>query len=287
MSELLTSIELIFLPLVVVLSLMIGSFLNVVIYRLPLMMERAWRKEAAEYLDQVLGDDEQTPMTLSVPRSACPHCQHSIRWYENIPLFSYLLILKGRCSSCAKPISLRYPFVELLTASVGGVVVYNLGFSLTAVAALLFSYALIALLFIDADHQLLPDSITLPMIWLGLLVNWAGGFVSLDAALWGAVIGYLSLWTVYWLFKLLTGKEGMGYGDFKLLAAIGAWAGIQVLPGVILISSLVGVIFAVIQSIIGKRDLQSAMPFGPFLAIAGWIMLIWGGQINSWYLSLL
>jgi leader peptidase (prepilin peptidase)/N-methyltransferase len=287
MSELLNSIEPIYLPLVVVFSLMIGSFLNVVIYRLPLMMERAWRKEAAEYLDQVLSDEDSAPLTLSVPRSTCPHCKHSIRWYENIPLFSYFLILKGRCGGCAKSISVRYPLVELLTASVGGVVAYQFGFTFTTLAALLFSYALIVLLYIDADHQLLPDSITLPLIWLGLLVNWAGGFVSLEGSLGGAVIGYLSLGSVYWLFKLLTGKEGMGYGDFKLLASIGAWGGLQVLPGVILLSSLVGVAFAVGQTFVGKRDLHSAMPFGPFLAIAGWVMLIWGHQINSWYLSLL
>ncbi|NRP37000.1 Type 4 prepilin-like proteins leader peptide-processing enzyme [Marinobacterium sp. xm-d-579] len=286
MSAYLSTLESIYLPAVVMFSLLVGSFLNVVIHRLPIMMMNSWRREAAEFLDQQEISDDQ-PISLSQPRSRCPQCGHAIRWYENILILSYLLILKGRCSGCASSISMRYPMIEGLTAVVGLTIALYFGFTLQMLVMLFVSYSLIVLIFIDADHQLLPDQITLPLLWAGLLVNLVFGWVPLDSAVTGAMLGYLVLWLVFWLFKLVTGKEGMGYGDFKLLSALGAWGGYAILPGIILISSVAGVIYALVGALFGRQDLTKPMPFGPFLALAGWLMLIWGDQINQWYLSLL
>lgn len=264
-------------------GLMVGSFLNVVIHRLPRMMEREWREQCSTM------DGEAPPPTipynLVIPRSACPSCGHMISAWENVPLISWL-ILRGRCSHCKTPISPRYPIVEALTGIISGYVAWHFGFGQTALAALLFTWALIALTFIDFDTQLLPDSITQPLIWLGLLLNLNGFFTGLDSALIGTVAGYLTLWSVYWLFKLVTKKEGMGYGDFKLLAAIGAWLGWQMLPLVILLSSLVGAVVGISLILFAGRGRQIPIPFGPYLAGGGLIALLWGKQITQAYLGL-
>lgn len=265
-------------------SLLVGSFLNVVIYRVPVMMEREWQASIHEGENS----DTQIPQdrfNLAVPASTCPHCGHRIRWYENIPVVSYLF-LKGQCSQCHAPISLRYPLIELLTAILSTLVIYQLGFNYAGFAAVVFTWALISLTFIDVDHQLLPDRITLPLLWLGLLVNSQNLFTSLHSAVFGAVAGYLVLWSVYWLFKLVTGKEGMGYGDFKLLAALGAWCGISQIPLLILLSSVTGVLLAVLLMLFKRHEASNPLPFGPYLAIAGWIALLWGHDITSAYLQL-
>ncbi len=276
--------------LVFLFSLLIGSFLNVVIHRLPIMMMRQWRKDIADEWPEVkLPDSEETTTeryNLSVPRSACPKCGHKISALENIPLLSWL-VLGGKCKACKAPISIRYPAVELLTALVSAFAAFQFGFGWNLAAILLLSWSLIALIFIDADTMLLPDQITLPLLWLGLLFNLAGGFVSLENAVIGAAAGYLSLWSVYWGFKLLTGKEGMGYGDFKLLAAIGAWLGWQQLPVIILLSSVVGAVLGIAAIVIQGRDRAKPMPFGPYLAIAGWIALYWGDTLVESYLATL
>ncbi len=264
-------------------SLLVGSFLNVVIYRVPVMMEREWQASIHEGENS----DTQIPQdrfNLAVPASTCPHCGHRIRWYENIPVVSYLF-LKGQCRQCHAPISLRYPLIELLTAILSTLVIYQLGFNYAGFAAVVFTWALISLTFIDVDHQLLPDRITLPLLWLGLLVNSQNLFTSLHSAVFGAVAGYLVLWSVYWLFKLLTGKEGMGYGDFKLLAALGAWCGISQIPLLILLSSVAGVLLAVLLMLFKRHEASNPLPFGPYLAIAGWIALLWGHDITSAYLQ--
>lgn len=266
-----------------VLGLMVGSFLNVVIYRLPVIMERDWQIQAREYLDQPQADTQE-PLTLARPASRCPHCGHKIRFYENIPVLSYLL-LRGKCSACGAGISMRYPLVELLTGVLSAVVAWHFGFGWQAATALLLTWALIALSMIDFDHQLLPDSITLPFLWVGLLLSLFPVFVDMRSSLIGAIAGYLSLWTVYQVFKLLTGKEGMGFGDFKLLALLGAWMGWQALPMIVLLSSAVGAILGGALIAIRGRDSQKPMPFGPFLAIAGWIALLWGDRISAAYLS--
>jgi leader peptidase (prepilin peptidase)/N-methyltransferase len=266
-----------------ILGLMVGSFLNVVIYRLPVMMERDWRAQAREYLDQPRTDTD-TPLTLAKPASRCPHCGHKIRFYENIPVLSYL-VLGGKCSSCGTGISLRYPLIELLTGILSAVVAWHFGFGWQTATALLLTWALIALSVIDFDHQLLPDSITLPVLWLGLLLSLFPVFVDMRSSLIGAIAGYMSLWTIYQAFKLLTGKEGMGFGDFKLLALLGAWMGWQALPMIVLLSSAVGAILGGALIAIRGRDSQTPMPFGPFLAIAGWIALLWGDRISSAYLG--
>ena len=273
-----------FLATVFVLGLMIGSFLNVVIYRLPVMMEREWKTQAQEYLGKEDDDGEAaSPFSLSTPASHCPACGHKIRFYENIPVLSYLL-LRGKCSACKAKISLRYPLIELLTGGLSLVVAWHFGFGWQAGAGLLLTWALIALSMIDVDHQLLPDSITLPFLWLGLLLSLFPVFADMRASLIGAIAGYLALWTVYQLFKLVTGKEGMGYGDFKLLALLGAWMGWQALPMIVLLSSAVGAVLGGGMILIQGRDRAQPMPFGPYLAIAGWIALLWGEQISRTYL---
>lgn len=266
---------------VFVLGLMVGSFLNVVIHRLPLIMERGWQAQCRDYLGE--SAEEQTPLTLAIPASHCPHCGHKIRFYENIPVLSYLW-LRGKCASCQQAISLRYPLIELLTAIMSAVIAWHFGFGWQSGAALLLTWALIALSMIDTDHQLLPDSITLPFLWLGLTLSLFPVFADMRSSLIGAIAGYLSLWTVYQLFKLLTGKEGMGFGDFKLLALLGAWLGWQSLPMIILLSSAVGAVLGGAMIAIQGRDRAQPIPFGPYLAIAGWIALLWGDRISSAYL---
>ena len=266
-----------------VLGLLIGSFLNVLVYRLPVMMQRDWRAQAREILE--LPELPDAPrFNLILPNSRCPHCGHEIRPWENIPVISYLF-LRGKCSSCKAPISLRYPLVELACGLLSAYVAWHFGFSWQTAGILLLTWGLLAMSLIDADHQLLPDALVLPLLWLGLIANYFGLFTSLEAALWGAIGGYLSLWSVYWLFKLVTGKEGMGYGDFKLLAMLGAWGGWQVLPLTILLSSLVGAVLGLIMLRLRNAETSTPIPFGPYLAIAGWIALLWGGQITGSYLQ--
>ncbi len=267
-----------------VLGLMVGSFLNVVIYRLPIMINRAWSRECRE----IQGEPEpdvvgQPTYNLVIPASSCPHCQRPIRAVENIPVLSYL-ILRGRCAGCGTAITRRYPAIELVTGLLSIVVAVHYGFSIEALAALVFTWALIPLFMIDFDHQILPDSITLPLLWAGLLLSLSGIFVNSHTSIIGAAAGYLSLWSIYHLFKLLTGKEGMGYGDFKLLGAIGAWVGWQLLPVVILFSSVVGAAIGIGLILLKGRDHNQPMPFGPFLAAAGWLTLLWGQDIISLYL---
>jgi leader peptidase (prepilin peptidase)/N-methyltransferase len=268
---------------VFVIGLIVGSFLNVVIHRLPIMMERDWKAQCREYLG---GEDtaaQEAPLGLARPASHCPHCGHKIRFYENVPLLSYLW-LRGRCASCQQAISLRYPLIELLTAVLSAIVAWHFGFGWQAATALLLTWALIALSMIDVDHQLLPDSLTLPFLWLGLILSLFPVFADMRSSLIGAVAGYLSLWTVYQIFKLVTGKEGMGFGDFKLLALLGAWLGWQSLPVIVLLSSAVGAVLGGAMIAIQGRDRHQPIPFGPYLAIAGWIALLWGEDISSTYL---
>lgn len=278
---LLESSSIVFISSVFILGLLVGSFLNVVIHRLPLIMQREW----AEQCHELNGSTEQsaTKFTLSKPRSHCPQCGHAIGSLENIPVVSYLC-LKGRCRGCKTPISIRYPLVELLAAVISASVAWHFGFSIAAGGALLFSWALIALIFIDIDHQLLPDTITLPLLWLGLLFNLLATFTDIHSAVIGAIAGYLSLWLVYHGFRLVTGKEGMGYGDFKLLAALGAWMGWQALPMIILLSSLVGAVVGISLILLKKQTRENPIPFGPFLAAAGWLALIWSDTLISGYL---
>ncbi|ROQ30753.1 prepilin peptidase [Gallaecimonas pentaromativorans] len=269
---------------VFIFGLLVGSFLNVVIYRLPVMLERRWKKESRELLGLDHSHDSQ-PFNLMVPRSHCPKCHSPVAWYDNIPLFSWLL-LRGRCRHCKVSIAARYPLVELVAGLMSAAVAWHFGATVLMLAALLFTWILLTLTFIDADTMLLPDNLTLPLMWGGLLVSLLGGLVSPEQAIIGAALGYLSLWSVYWVFKLLTGKEGMGYGDFKLLAALGAWLGPWMLPQIILLSSVFGLFWGIYGALRSKKGSQP-MPFGPFLAAAGWVALMWGPAINRWYLGYL
>ncbi|MCL2074874.1 MAG: A24 family peptidase [Betaproteobacteria bacterium] len=264
-------------------GLAIGSFLNVVIHRLPKMLEMEWQQEYAAYREETPPEPKE-PFNLAVPRSHCPHCGRLIPALENIPLLSYL-VLRGKCRTCRAPISLRYPLIEVAASIFAGIAAWHFGFGLTAVAAMIFLWTLLALAMIDADTQLLPDRLTLPLLWLGLLVNLFGMFVPLADAVIGAMAGYLFLWSVYWLFRLVTGKEGMGYGDFKLLAALGAWMGWTMLPVIVLLSSLVGAIVGSGLIIFARRDRQVPIPFGPYLAAAGVIAFFCGSNLNSIYLA--
>jgi len=276
------------------LGLVVGSFLNVVIHRLPQMLDREWDAQAADLLEQKGSADAAAKLrgagaaaryNLVTPPSTCPHCGHRIRAWENIPILSYLL-LRARCAACKAPISVRYPIVEAVSGILSGYIGWRYGLTLATVGALFLMWSLIALTVIDIDTQLLPDDITLPLIWVGLLVNLNGTFVPLQGAVIGAVAGYLSLWAVYWLFKLATGKEGMGYGDFKLLAAVGAWLGWKMLPVVILLSSLVGAIVGIGLIVFARHGRNTPIPFGPYIAAAGLIALFWGETINRTYLQL-
>ena len=268
------------------LGLCVGSFLNVVIHRLPKMMEQEWQAQCAELRGETLSP-ASAALTLSTPRSRCPACGHQISALENIPLISYLLILKGKCSGCGMSISPRYPIIEAATALLSAYTAWHFGPTLAMAGALLLVWSLIALAAIDLDTQLLPDSITLPLLWLGIAFNLAGAFVDLPTSIIGAMAGYLALWSVYWLFKLTTGKEGMGYGDFKLLAALGAWLGWQMLPTIILLSSVVGAIVGISLIVAARHGRNVPIPFGPYLAAAGVIALYWGPQLTNRYLGLI
>lgn len=281
------------LPITVfIVSLLIGSFLNVVILRYPIMMFRSWLIESKDLADNLPKHsaltDLESAYTLSKPASHCPRCHSSVKAWQNIPIISYLL-LKGRCSGCAAKgeatrISIRYPLVELTTAVLSIALLIKFPWSIQLAAMLVFTWALVAMSMIDIDHQILPDTMTLSLLWLGLLLNVNHTFVDLNSAVMGAVAGYLSLWSVYWIFKLATGKEGMGFGDFKLLAALGAWFGWQFLPMIILLSSLVGAVVGIAGILILGRDKNIPIPFGPYLAAAGWIAAMWGREILDWYL---
>jgi leader peptidase (prepilin peptidase)/N-methyltransferase len=267
------------------LGLVIGSFLNVVIHRLPLIMDRSWTRECREHLGETVPESGKPErFNLLTPASRCPHCNHRISAFENIPVISYLF-LKGRCIECGAAISLRYPTVELATAILSVITALHFGYSIQTVAALGFTWALIPLFLIDFDHQILPDSITLPLLWSGLFLSLFTVFIDSQASIIGAMAGYLSLWSIFHLFKLVTGKEGMGYGDFKLLAAIGAWVGWQALPVVILFSSVVGAVIGILLIMLKGRDHNQPIPFGPFLAAAGWMTLLWGNDIIQLYLQ--
>ena len=268
-------------------GLLIGSFLNVVIYRLPQQLQLSWRHDALDFLGKLENSEPaQTndKFNLVYPPSRCPRCETLIKPWQNIPIISYL-ILRGRCQACSEPISIQYPAVELICGLMSAFIIFHFGFTEQGVFALLFTWMLIALTGIDANHQLLPDNLTLPLLWLGLLVNIGGVYTDLVSAVIGAAAGYLSLWTIYWAFKLITGKEGMGHGDFKLLAALGAWLGWQQLPLIVLLSSLVGAIIGTLMLLLQKQDRQNQIAFGPYLAIAGWIALVAGDKITSAYLG--
>lgn len=273
-----------------ILGLLVGSFLNVVIYRLPVMMEKEFKRDYLEYFtpdcEELAKIKEEPKFNLVVPRSRCPKCGHMISAWENIPVFSWLF-LRGKCLKCKLPISFRYPSIELFSAILTLLVSFYLPPSWKLLGALILTWALISLTFIDFDKMLLPDEITLPLLWLGLIINCTDGFVSLKSAVLGAVFGYLSLWSVYWLFKLVTGKEGMGYGDFKLMAVIGAWFGYQMLPLAILLSALVGAVIGISYKIIVKESASKPIPFGPYIAATCYIIMLYGVEINDWYLSVM
>ena len=281
LSELLRSSPTVVVVFSTLFGLMVGSFLNVVIHRLPKMMEREWNNNICEFQGQEI--PAQTKYTLVTPRSACPNCGHQISAFENFPIISWLM-LGGKCKGCKAKISARYPLVEALTGALIGLVAHQYGYTSTTVFAFIFVFALIALTFIDFDTQLLPDDITLPLLWLGLVFNLNGGFTDIKSAVVGAIAGYLILWSVYWLFKIVTGKEGMGYGDFKLLAAIGAWFGWQMLPAVILLSSVVGAVLGMGLMFFKGKNRDFAMPFGPFLALGGIAALFFGKQLMQFYM---
>jgi leader peptidase (prepilin peptidase)/N-methyltransferase len=281
-----------YLTTVGLVSLCVGSFLNVVIYRLPLMMQREWQSECRLLLEDELNTNQakpkntSEPFNLVKPNSTCPKCKTAIKPWQNIPIISWL-ILKGKCASCSNPISIRYPAVEAVTALLSLVVAYTFGATEQALLYIVITWALVALTFIDIDHMLLPDQLTLPLVWLALIAAVAGITITPSDAIMGAAFGYLSLWSVFWLFKLLTGKEGMGYGDFKLLALFGALLGWQSLLTIILLSSVVGAIIGIALLSIQGKDKATPIPFGPYLAIAGWITLLWGNQLQSAYFNLI
>ena len=274
------------LGVVCILGLVVGSFLNVVIYRVPVMLFKEWK----EACDEMIANPAEEPLpegkfNLAIPNSRCPKCNNPIKAWQNIPVISFLM-LKGACAKCGEKISTRYPLVELFTGIASLMVLWLLGATPQAAMALILVWSLIALTMIDIDHQLLPDNLTLPLTWLGLLCNLNGLYTDLNSAVIGAMAGYLSLWSVYWLFKLVTGKEGMGFGDFKLLAALGAWMGWEQLPVIIILSSLVGAVFGIAGMIFSGKDKEWRIPFGPYLAIAGAIAFFWGDLITEKYLSL-
>jgi len=277
-----------FASIIGLIGLCIGSFLNVVIYRLPIMMERVWRNQSADFLEITLPENraeiDVEPFNLCIPNSTCPACKAPIKAWQNIPVLSYL-ILRGRCANCNAPISLRYPLIELLTGMFSFMIAWYFGFSLQTLFALILLWGLIALSMIDLDHQLLPDDITLPLLWLGLFASLFNVFTDSHSSIIGAIAGYLSLWSVYMAFKLLTGKEGMGFGDFKLLAVFGAWFGWQLLPVIILLSSAIGAIIGISLIVFCKRGREVPIPFGPYLASAGLVALFCGEQIIAWYLG--
>jgi len=292
MAELLTQSPALFIAVVFAFALLIGSFLNVVIFRLPIMMQREWREQCEELAEQPTPTIPEGRFNLVVPRSRCPSCGTPIKAWQNVPVLSYLL-LGAQCANCQQSISVRYPLVEMLTAVLAGICAWHFGFGWEALMAIGLSCALVAISMIDVDHQIIPDSIVMPLLWVGLAMSlfhpMAGTetlFISPKEAITGALAGYLSLWSVYQLFKLVTGKEGMGYGDFKLLAALGAWLGWQALPTIILMSAVVGAIIGIALIIFRGRDRQIPIPYGPYLASAGWITLLWGEAIKNAYLDM-
>jgi len=291
MQQLFVQSPALFIIVCFVMALLIGSFLNVVIYRLPIMMEREWRAQCEEIATTPTAALPTGRFDLVAPRSRCPHCGHQISALENIPVISYLL-LGGKCGECAAPISRRYPVIELLTAVLTGIVAWRFGFGWEAAAAILMTWVLIAISVIDIDHMIIPDSISLPLIWTGLFLSLFHGtvgaeilFVDAGTAIAGGLAGYLSLWSIYHLFRMLTGKEGMGYGDFKLLAALGAWLGWQMLPLIILLSAIVGATVGIALIVFKRQDRSVPIPFGPYLAAAGWIAMLYGPQIVTAYLD--
>ena len=276
---------------VIILGLIIGSFLNVVIHRLPIMLLRDWRRDCREFLTEKFPSDMaldssapeiHNKYNLVVPRSACPQCGHQISALENIPVLSYLF-LKGRCKVCKTPISARYPIIETISAILAFVTAWKFGVSYAFLFSACLSWALICLTMIDYDHMYLPDQITLPFLWLGLILNLQGMYTDLHSAVIGAIAGYLSLWSVYHVFKLATGKEGMGFGDFKLLALFGAWFGWQMLPAIILLSSLIGAVVGILLIVLKLHQKGKPIPFGPYLAGAGWVAMMWGKDLNTLY----
>lgn len=282
-----------FVGVIFLLGLTFGSFFNVVIYRLPVIMQLEWLDNCRDFIKEAYGEVPtalqsnpeklpKPPFTLAKPDSRCPACGHKIRWYENVPVVSYIA-LQGKCSGCKKAISLRYPVIEIATGVLSAWIACYFGVSWVTAAGLVLTWALICLTMIDFDHKLLPDQLTLPLLWLGILLNSQSMFVSLNDAVIGAVAGYLSLWSIYWLFKLTTGKEGMGYGDFKLLAALGAWMGWQSLLMIIILSSFVGAIVGITLIMVLGRDRNIPIPFGPYLAAAGWIAFMWGPELSQAY----
>ncbi len=291
MIEYLAANPTLFVGIVFFLSLLVGSFLNVVIYRLPIMLERDWKSQCSELLERDPETSEPERFNLFFPASHCPSCNNPVRAWQNIPLISYI-VLGGKCSVCGTAIGLRYPLVELSTAVLSAAVAFQFGFGITTYAALVLTWALIVLTVIDLDRQLLPDNITLPLMWLGLLlslVDMRSGlplFADTSSSLIGAVTGYLGLWFVFQLFKLLTGKEGMGYGDFKLAAALGAWLGWQMLPLIVVLSAFVGAVVGILMIVSGRQGRDKPLPFGPFLAGAAWIALLWGDAIVAHYFRL-
>ena len=292
MTELFTQSPLVFVGVVFAFSMLIGSFLNVVIFRLPIMMERDWREQAEEILKTEPPFLPEGKFNLVVPRSRCPSCGAAIKAWQNIPVLSYLL-LGAQCAKCQSTISVRYPIVELLTAALAAVVAWHFGFGWEALLAVGLTFSLVAVSLIDIDHQLIPDSIVIPLMWVGLIISLLHPVTGADTlfitpgdAIIGAVAGYLSLWSVYWLFKLITKKEGMGYGDFKLLAALGAWLGWQALPTIILMSAVVGAVVGIALIVFRGRDRSVPIPFGPYLAAAGWITMLYGEAIKTAYLDM-
>lgn len=293
MQALFVEFPLAFVAALFLLALLIGSFLNVVICRLPVMMEREWRSQCDELAAMPVADLPEGRFDLIVPRSRCPSCGAKITAVQNIPVLSFLW-LRGKCGNCRAPISARYPSIELLTAVASALVGWRFGFGWEAAAAVLMTWALIAISFIDIDHQIIPDSISLPMVWIGLTLSlfhpFSGAdtlFIDPKTSIMGALAGYLSLWSVYHLFRLVTGKEGMGYGDFKLLAALGAWLGWQLLPMIILLSAVVGALIGISLIVFRRHDRNVPIPFGPYLAAAGWVAMLYGSQIMDFYLGYL
>ena len=274
-----------FILLAGIVGALVGSFLNVVIHRLPIMMEREWKAQCEELISSNTQPQATEPYNLAVPTSSCPQCGHKIRAWENIPLLSYLW-LRGKCARCGTAISVRYPLVEAISATLSALIAWHFGVGWEVAAALLLTWALIPLTVIDIDHQLLPDAITLPLLWVGLGLSLFAVFTPPESAIIGAIAGYLVLWSVFWGFKLLTGKEGMGYGDFKLLAMLGAWLGWQALPVIIIISSLVGAVAGISMMLLLGRDKNIPIPFGPYLAVTDWVALIWGQDLTEAYLRM-
>ena len=266
--------------LTITFGLLIGSFLNVVIYRTPIVLDRKWRAECYDYLDINQPEQKAEHYSILWPGSNCPNCKTAIQAWQNIPVISYL-ILGGKCANCKAPIGIRYPIFEILTAVLSLLVVIKFGMSWQCLGALVFTWSLIALTGIDLDTQLLPDGICLPLLWLGLIANSVGAYTDIQSALWGAIVGYMSLWTVFWAVKLATGKDGMGFGDFKLLAALGAWMGWQSLPMIILVSSTTGILVAILMMIFLAHDRRVPIAFGPYLAIGGWLAFMYGPEISA------